>query len=242
VDLSHRSGNLTVNLAYTWSKTLTTNSNDRGTAATNTYNLRGDYGPSTFNTPQVLVFNYVYTLPFYKNQAGATGRLLGGWELSGITSLISGSSFSLIQSEDPFATTYGGRGLGIGIVDPDNASRVTQISPVHMTRKPGQWFTPAAFTQTVGTFSALAPGSLLGPGIDKWDMALAKNTAIAEHVDFQIRVEAFNVFNHAIFGSPTSSGLGGTSGISNNIDSSNFGAVTADHEPRILQMGGKIRF
>jgi hypothetical protein len=242
VDLSHRSGNLTVNLAYTWSKTLTTNSNDRGTAATNTYNLRGDYGPSTFNTPQVLVFNYVYTLPFYKNQAGATGRLLGGWELSGITSLISGSSFSLIQSEDPFATTYGGRGLGIGIVDPDNASRVTQISPVHMTKKPGQWFTPASFTQTVGTFSALAPGSLLGPGIDKWDMALAKNTAIAEHVDFQIRVEAFNVFNHAIFGSPTSSGLGGTSGISNNIDSSNFGAVTADHEPRILQMGGKIRF
>jgi hypothetical protein len=88
----------------------------------------------------------------------------------------------------------------------------------------------------------LGAGSLLGPGIDKWDMALAKNTAIAEHVDFQIRVEAFNVFNHPIFGSPTSSGLGGTSGISNNIDASNFGAVTADHEPRILQMGGKIRF
>ena len=242
LDFTHRSRDLTFNLAYTWSKVLSTNSNDRGTAATNTYDLRQDYGPTTFNTPQVLIFNYVYTLPFYRNQVDGVGRLLGGWELSGITSLMSGSSFSLIQSEDPFATTYGGRGLGIGIVDPDNASLVTQTSAVHMTKKPGQWFTPGSFTQTVGGFSTLGPGSLLGPGIDKWDMALAKNTAIAEHVSFQLRVEAFNIFNHPIFGSPSSSGLGGTSGISNNIDASNFGAVTSDHEPRILQMGGKIRF
>jgi len=242
VDLSHRSGNLTVNLAYTWSKVLSTNSNDRNTAATDTYNLKNDYGPTTFNTPQVLLFNYVYTLPFFKSQSGFEGRALGGWELSGITTLESGSSFSLIQSTDPFATTYGGRGLGIGIVDPDSASRVTQVGPVHMTKKPGQWFTPSSFAPTVGQFSALKPGSLLGPGMDKWDVALAKNTAIAEHVNFQIRVEAFNVFNHPIFGNPASSGVGGTSGIDNNIGDPAFGTVIADHEPRILQMGGKIRF
>jgi hypothetical protein len=242
VDLSHRSGNLTVNLAYTWSKVLSTNSNDRGTAATDTYNLKNDYGPTTFNTPQVLLFNYVYTLPFFKSQNGFEGRALGGWELSGITTLESGSSFSLIQSTDPFATAYGGRGLGIGIVDPDNASRVSQIAAVHMTKKPGQWFTPSSFAPTVGQFSALKPGSLLGPGMDKWDIALAKNTTIAEHVNFQIRVEAFNVFNHPIFGSPSSSSFGGTSGIDNNIGDTQFGTVNADHEPRILQMGGKIRF
>jgi hypothetical protein len=78
--------------------------------------------------------------------------------------------------------------------------------------------------------------------MDKWDIALAKNTTIAEHVSFQIRVEAFNVFNHPIFGSPSSSSFGGTSGIDNNIGDTQFGTVNADHEPRILQMGGKIRF
>jgi hypothetical protein len=78
--------------------------------------------------------------------------------------------------------------------------------------------------------------------MDKWDIALAKNTTIAEHVNFQIRVEAFNVFNHPIFGNPSSSGVGGTSGIDNNIGDAAFGTVNADHEPRILQMGGKIRF
>ncbi|MGA2806830.1 MAG: TonB-dependent receptor [Terracidiphilus sp.] len=240
LDLSHRSSKgLTVNVAYTWSKILTTNSNDRGTAATDTYNLKQDYGPATFNTPQMLVFNYVYTLPFYKGQSGAAGRLLGGWELSGITSLISGSNFSVVQNEDPFATTFGGRGLGISVVDPDNASRLTQIAPVHMVRKPGQWFSQSSFERTVGGFSNLGAGSILGPGIDKWDMALAKNTKIAEKIDFQIRVEAFDVFNHPNFGNPTATG---SDGISNNIDATNFGQVTGDHEPRILQMGGKIRF
>jgi hypothetical protein len=240
LDFAHRSSKgLTVNVAYTWSKVLTTNSNDRNTAATNTYDLKQDYGPATFNTPQMLVFNYVYTLPFFKGQSGAQGRLLGGWELSGITSLISGSNFSVVQNEDPFATAFGGRGLGISVVDPNSASRLTQVSKVSMTRKPGQWFSPSSFTRTSGAFSALGAGSLLGPGIDKWDMAIAKNTRIAEKIDFQIRVEAFDVFNHPNFGNPTATG---SDGISNNIDSTNFGQVTGDHEPRILQMGGKIRF
>jgi hypothetical protein len=108
-----------------------------------------------------------------------------------------------------------------------------------MTKKPGQWFSQSSFAHTVGGFSTLGSGSMLGPGIDKWDMALAKNTKIAEKIDFQIRVEAFDVFNHPNFGAPSATG---SDGISNNIDATNFGQVTSDHEPRILQMGGKIRF
>jgi hypothetical protein len=61
VSLSHRSSRgLTVGLAYTWSKDLTTNSNDRGTSASSSYDFRMDYGPSSTNTPQILVVNYIY--------------------------------------------------------------------------------------------------------------------------------------------------------------------------------------
>jgi len=46
---------------------------------------------STLNTPQILVLSYVYQLPFYRNQSGGLGMVLGGWELSGIVNFQSGS-------------------------------------------------------------------------------------------------------------------------------------------------------
>jgi hypothetical protein len=240
IDLQHRSTKgLTLNLAYTWSKSLTTNSNDRGTAITDTYNPKMDYGPSSFNVPQMLIFNYVYNLPFFKEQHGAEGMLLGGWELSGITSLLSGTSFTVVQSGDPFAVNGNG-GLGINNIDADKVARPDQIASLSMTRKPAQWFSTNSFATASGHFGSASSGSLLGPGMDKWDIALAKNTTIYKNVKFQIRIEAFDVFNHPNF-----------SGVDNNIGdkistvntvTSGFGTITSDHEPRILQMGGKITF
>src|SRR5208282_6332696 len=94
VSISHRSSKgLTLGAAYTWSKDLTTNSNDRGSSATNTGSFKMDYGPSSTNTPQILEVNYIYELPFFKQQRGIEGHLLGGWELSGVSSFVSGSSF-----------------------------------------------------------------------------------------------------------------------------------------------------
>jgi hypothetical protein len=72
---------------------------------------------------------------------------------------------------------------------------------------------------------------MLGPDFQKWDIALAKNTHIGDHVNVQLRVESFDVFNH-----PNFFGIGTTMG------SSTFGTVTSDHEPRLLQMGGKVTF
>jgi hypothetical protein len=68
--------------------------------------------------------------------------------------------------------------------------------------------------------------------MQKWDMALAKNTKIGEYVNLQLRAEAFDVFNHPNF-------LTVDSSIS---DGASFGTVNGDHEPRILQLGGKITF
>jgi hypothetical protein len=251
ISLNHRSSRgLTVGAAYTWSKTLTTNSNDRGTAATDTYNLRQDYGPSTFNQPQTLMVNYVYDLPFFKGQSGLEGKVLGGWELSGITQALSGSSFSVVQSSDPYACPtlssglcdtnpahgyvagQGLRGIGIGTPDGHIAARVDQIAPVHMTKTVAQWFTTSSYQAAAGHFGNLGAGSLLGPGLQRWDMALAKNTKAGEWVNIQLRAEAFDVFNHPNF-------MGVDASIS---DGTNFGIVNSDHEPRILQLGAKVTF
>ncbi len=248
IALNHRSSKgLTVGAAYTWSKVLTTNSNDRGTASTDTYNMKLDYGPSSFNQPQTLLVNYVYNLPFFKGQSNLEGKFLGGWELSGVTSMISGSSFNVVQPSDPYAcptlpsglcnpaTTLPGQGLrGIGIGNPDGhiAARPNQISAVHMTKTVAQWFSTSSYAVAKGQFGNVGSGSLLGPGMQKWDMALAKNTKIGELVNIQLRAEAFDVFNHPNFSSVDS----------NMGDGASFGTVNGDHEPRLLQLGAKVTF
>ena len=90
-------------LGYTWSKLLTTNPYDRGLSAYDTYDLKQSYGASVLNTPQMLVLSYVYDFPFYHNQRGFIGQALGGWEFSGITTIQSGQSQIMTQSNDPWA-------------------------------------------------------------------------------------------------------------------------------------------
>jgi Carboxypeptidase regulatory-like domain/TonB-dependent Receptor Plug Domain len=249
IAVQHRSSHgLTVGAAYTFSKVLTTNSNDRGTANTDTYDLKMDYGPSSFNQPQTLMINYVYDLPFFKGQNGIEGKFLGGWELSGITAALSGTSFSVVQPSDPYAcptlqstglcnpaTTLAGQGLrGIGIGNPDGhiSARPNQIAPVQMTKSVAQWFSTSSFQVANGQFGNTGYGSLLGPGMQKWDMALAKNTKVAERINIQLRAEAFDVFNHPNF-----------AGVDSNMgDGASFGTVNSDHEPRILQLGAKVTF
>lgn len=115
---------LTLGVAYTWSKLLTNNPQDRDLGVADAYNLNGSYGLSTLNTPQILVVSYVYDLPFYKNQRSLTGHLLGGWEVSGITNFQSGQSTTVTQGGfDPFAPSSQ-QGLGLNYCpDPYRSDR-----------------------------------------------------------------------------------------------------------------------
>jgi hypothetical protein len=251
VSLNRRfSKGLTLELGYTWSKLLTTNPYDRGLSAYNTYDLKQSYGPSVLNTPQMLVVSYVYELPFYKGQRGFAGQALGGWELSGITTIQSGQSQIMTQSNDPWALvtqttstisctisatnptcpTYPG---GLGMTRPGETVyiRPDQVGDPHGPKTAAEFFNTAAFAAAVGHFGSSRPGAILGPGIQVWDMSLIKNFRFAERVGLQLRLETFNTFNH-----------GNPSGIDTNFGDSNFGAVTAWHDPRNVQLGAKINF
>jgi hypothetical protein len=92
--------------AYTWSKSLTdiydttANSNDAN-------NLAQQYGPSNFNRPHRLIFNYSWDLPFGKHN-GIAGRLLEGWNLSGVTTIQDGIFFTPIDSRGGTAFNVSG--------------------------------------------------------------------------------------------------------------------------------------
>jgi len=88
--------------------------------------------------------------------------------------------------------------------------------------------------ENIGQFGNARRRFFHGPGINNWDLALRKNIPISESKQFQFRFEAFNVFNHAQFG--TSFGPDG------NINSSTFGLVTSARDPRIMQTALKFIF
>jgi hypothetical protein len=244
VSLNHRvTHGLTLGVAYTWSRNLTAQSTDRGAANQDTYNARLDYGPSALNTPQIFIANYVYQLPFFTAQHGLTGHVLGGWEVSGITSVETGQSFSVTQATDPFACvastttangciagTYPG---GLGIVTPnyDIAPRVDQVSHFSYTKTQAQWFTTSSFASATGHFGSESSNPLIGPGLQNWDLGAIKNLQLGQRFKFQLRGEFFNAFNHANF-----------AGVDSSINDTSFGQVTSTHLPRRIQLGGKLYF
>jgi Carboxypeptidase regulatory-like domain/TonB-dependent Receptor Plug Domain len=241
VALQHHSHGLTLGVAYTWSKTLANQSNDRDTETYDTYNPNIDYGPTTLNQPHTFVANYVYELPFYHEQHGLVGHVLGGWQLSGITEFNSGQSLTVRQSSDNFdcqtpfgattgciAGTYPG-GLNMDVAD--IAPRPDRIARMQTPKKVTEWFSPASFADAIGHFGNSSNGNLLGPGIELWDLSAIKNNKITERFSFQFRAEFFNAFNHTNFDAVTV-----------NIDSASAGQVTSTHDPRQIQLGGKLYF
>ncbi len=232
--LNHKAHGLTLGAAYTWSKSLTTMSADRESGETsNTYNPKMDYGPATSNTPQVAEVSYVYDLPFLRQQHGLEGRVLGGWELSGITSFVSGSSFQANQTGDPF-NVNGNNGVGLAQQNGPWATQSTRpnlVAPIQKIKTPAQWFSTSSFQEATGAWGTEKNGSLLGPGVQRWDIAAIKNVKVTERTNFQLRGEFFNAFNHENF-----------QNVDSVISDTSFGAVTSGHAPRIIQVAGKFIF
>jgi Carboxypeptidase regulatory-like domain len=267
VSLNHRTRrDLTLGISYTWSKNLTDQWNDRGTPSTGSalsgppgsantyaYDPKLDYGPSGLNQPQIFIANFVYKEPFFREQRGLPGHVLGGWELSGIVSLNSGLSTNTYQKVDPFACTtpsdpslasptnplctadsaagtYPG---GLGMVDPnaDISPRPDQVSTVHLTKTQSQWFTTSSFATAQGHFGSSAVGNILSPGMEKIDLGLLKNFRFTESINLQMRAEAFNLFNH------TNLWI-----IDTGLGDGTFGQATSAHAPRLMQFSAKMYF
>jgi len=86
-----------------------------------------------------------------------------------------------------------------------------------------------ALNSTLGTFGTSNRRFFHGPGFNNTDFGILKRTTIHENYAFDIRVEFFNIFNHAQFKNPDG-----------NIDDQNFGTVTQARDPRIGQVSAKF--
>ncbi|MDT8067827.1 MAG: TonB-dependent receptor [Terriglobia bacterium] len=219
-----------INVSYTWSKNLTDNQTDRSTAPQNSSNIRGDYGPSQQDRTHVFTANFVYGIPFFRDQKGFVGHTLGGWEFSGIVQAWTGVPLTVTtsQSADP-------AGLGCLSASPCGV-RPNQVGDPNANAPNtfAKWFDTTAFQNipagqtTPGTERR---GAVRGPGLQNWNLALFKSFKFGERVSSQFRLETFNAFNHTNWDT-----------VDTNISSATFGKITGTRSPRIAQLGLKINF
>ncbi len=223
-----------VQLAYTWSKNLTDNQTDRATAPQDSYNIAGEYGRATLDRRHITTINYVYEMPWYSKQQGLTGKLLGGWQVSGIVTY---------QTGLPFTITYGAFDpAGIGFLNANSPAggRAYVISNPNVggAQTQQQWFNTAAFLGLPAptSFAALpgtsSRGLVEGPPTFRVDFTLTKNIRFSESIRVQLRGEAFNVLNRTNF---TTFGTAVTT-------PGTFGVITGTRDPRVIQLGAKFYF
>ena len=228
-------GSSQLGLAYTWSKNLTDNQTDRSTASQNSYNNHGDYGRATLDRRHVLTISYIYELPFYRGQHDFAGKLLGGWQVSGLALYRSGIPFTATTS------SFDAGGLGFVPALVAGARPNTLCDPnsgaPHTIQ---QYFNTACFSlnptvTTTGVPNVIGNagrGTIDGPTTTRFDFTLAKNIHLGETMKVQLRAEAFNVFNHTNFQT-----FGST-----NVTSSLYGTITVVRDPRTIQLGAKFIF
>jgi hypothetical protein len=242
--LEHRfTGGLYILNSFSWSHAIDNASGHLDTpngdnSRVNLANLAGERGQSAYNQPINETLSVVWDLPIgagrhWGNQMNrAVDAVVGGWQLTAINTDTSGQPVNLTYSP----------------------SAAYQLSPL-LTQRPNvsgdpvnpssKWVKTATALNgylsntavTVPTSADQAYGnagrnSLRDMTFNQLDLGLHKSFRLwSEHSSFELRGEAFNLFNHVNYQAPNS-----------NASSGSFGSITSAFPPRQLQVAGKLSF
>lgn len=225
-----------IGFAYTWSKAMGYGSDDNARLATYRPWRIWNYGPTYYDQTQMFVVNYVWDLPKASKilPNPVVHHVFDNWELSGVTTFSSGLPQGIgISTTDGADITGGGDGV-----------RPLVTAPVQLAkgdRSFSRWFNTAAFARPAqGDPGNASVYPFRGPGVNNWDINLAKNFPLWSEVRrLQFRCEMYNAFNHtqyrAIDGTATFDRAG-------NQVNGRFGQVTATRSARMIQLGLKLQF
>jgi hypothetical protein len=205
-------------IAYTWSKTTNYADNDGGPRIQYLPLKQYNKGLAGYDRTHNLQMYGVYDLPFGKNQKwandGALSWILGGFQLSGVASIMSGTPITITQG-NAFNLNAGGSGQ-----IPDQVLSTVDIPGGIGVGHP--YFNRAAYaivnipSGSTQRFGSAGRNNIRGPGYFNIDMSLFRTFTFTETVKLQFRAEALNVLNHPNFGNPNG-----------DINNSNFGYITS---------------
>lgn len=220
----------TVSLAYAWQKSIdeaSTSETSDNWFPQDPDNRRGSRGLSDFDTRHRAVVSWIWQIPFLREQKGFAGRVLGGWQLSGIATQQKGTPISITSGRDNSLR-------GVGRDRPNNLGDPNLPSDRSTDEKLVRYFDTSKFVQNpTGTFGNTGRNPLIGPGLTVFDLNLTKKFRVwGEGKHLELRWDAFNALNHANFGNPGGN-LAGTA---------TFGRITSAGAGRIQQIGLRFEF
>jgi hypothetical protein len=230
-------------VAYTLSKMMDNGSAQRDIIP-NTYDASNLWGQSGLDVRHVFVANYMYELPFFRNQNNFMGKALGGWQISGITQFQTGTPCQVVSNNDYAGVGQDGNwdscgGAGQFWMINGDPTVVHQFA-ANGQNDPAQWFSK---TNSDGSPIFTAPAKntfnmqknvrsrIHNPGFQNWNLGLYKKFAITETKGFQFRAEAFDAFNHPNW-----------NGADFNPTSATFGKTTAKSNERNIQLSLRFYF
>jgi len=231
--------------SYTWSHSIddVSSFNITGSAsqpvagendlAQNPFDLAAERGSSMFDARHRLVLSYQWSLPFLQHSTAWYGKILGDWQLNGIFTAMSGTPFTVFDSNDVSLQGQAPEISGFSANRPNVVG-----NPNAGPRTTAEWFNTHAFQQLqpdpLGQFEVFGDegrNALLGPRYVNWDFSAFKNIRLTESKELQFRGELFNVLNHTNFRLPVS-----------DIESQTFGQIQSDVAPRVIQVALKFLF
>jgi hypothetical protein len=229
----------TAQASYTWSHTLDDVTADGGSLPQNSYDFKGEYGNSDFDTRNNFTTYLLYDLPKFSR---GPKFLTNGWEVNSLISLHGGAPFSVLNSSDTSGTNENAQ--RVNLIGNPLAGIDRKFHPATATSgATEQWVNPAAFAVPAnGTFGTMRRNQLYSPGFSDADVSLFKTTPLSERAKLQLRAEVFNVFDRNNFARPNNT-LGAGFGQLYDTIGDYWGAPgVGTGEPRNAQLGAKIIF
>jgi hypothetical protein len=252
-----------ITASYTHSKAM----DDWGSYPTAAPPYNQYYSPSQYNVPNAFSLGWAYELPGAEQPNALVRHLAGGWTLSGVTSLQSGTPFS-VQNTNPLAVSTTGTD-GVRITSTNYAAELAaghlQYVPTSgdynadgnntdypnvtkYTQKSGR----SDYLKGHGVFPICAGGALpcgnftlppfgaegnetpnrfLNPGYADTDLTLKKTTRITEGINFELRVDTFNLFNRV-----------NLTAVDGHLQDTTFGQSSSTYAARNMLLGAKLTF
>jgi Carboxypeptidase regulatory-like domain len=231
INLRHSSGPLEFMAGYTYSKSLDESSSLA--EAVNPIDARLSGALSAFDMRNNFVASYRYRLPIdrlFHRRDGWTD----GWAVSGLTRFTTGFPVTLYNNTDRSLLGTIPNGINNnGIDTPNFAGGNLAINTNPRNGNPA--FNTSLFTlPALGEVGTAQRRFFDGPGISNFDMAMEKDMRLSESRSLELRLEAFNVFNHAQFYGPAA--------VNGNISSASFGQFVSAEPPRLVQLAAKFLF
>jgi hypothetical protein len=256
VQLDRRfSRGLQYGVVYTRSKAMNYAEGDSTTGANGVARVLDrrvwNYGVAGYDRPNIFTFHFLYDVPrlsrFLPNPV--VKAVFDGWQISDITSFISGAPMAISMTTNPSVNFTGGG---------DGARPLMVANPNLPSdqRSFNQWYNVAAFAEpipinpksctnagcppiTVANIGNMPAMAIRGPGVANWNTSVFKNVRVRERWNVQLRAEAYNTFNHTQFSGVDTTIQFNAAGQNTRLTSGN---VTSARDARVMQFAVRVQF